>query len=79
MAISCSGKKWAKKPHGLCQTGFFEENTKYFMEWFGECNKIIFFPKNVAFIEFELENISLNMQSTNDCTLLHCNFASKDF
>ena len=47
------------------------------MEWFGECNKILF-PKNVAFIEIKLENISLNMQSTNDCTLLHCNFASKD-
>ena len=59
----------SKKPHGLCQTGFFEKNTKYFMEWFAECNKT-FSLKNVAFIEIKLENISQNMQSTNDCTLL---------
>ena len=51
------------------------------ISWNGLVNaiKLFFFPKNVAFIEFELENISLNMQSTNDCTLLHCNFAFKDF
>ena len=49
------------------------------ISWNGLVNAIkFFFPKNFAFIEFELENISLNMQSTNDCTLLHCNFASKD-
>ena len=50
------------------------------ISWNGLVNAIkFFFPKNVAFIEIKLENISLNMQSTNDCTLLHCNFASKDF
>ena len=80
MAISCSGKKMSKKIHGMACAKQVSLKRIQNISWNGLVNAIkFFFSKKVAFIEFELENISLNMQSTNDCTLLHCNFASKDF